>query len=104
MWLADLTYVRTAEGWLCLAVVLDLFSRRAIGWAMADHLGHELALAALDMAIARERPEPGLVHHSDRGVQLGFNWSSQHLSALIAAPHQELRRAFSNRASCAASR
>ena len=69
VWLADLTYIRTAEGWLYLAVVLDLFSRRAIGWAMADHLGHELALAALDMAIARERPEPGLVHHSDRGVQ-----------------------------------
>jgi transposase InsO family protein len=71
-WLADLTYIRTAEGWLYLAVVLDLFSRRAIGWAMADHLGHELALAALDMAIARERLEPGLVHHSDRGVQLGL--------------------------------
>jgi transposase InsO family protein len=69
VWLADLTHIRTAEGWLYLAVVLDLFSRRAIGWAMADHLGHELALAALDMAIARERPEPGLVHHSDRGVQ-----------------------------------
>jgi transposase InsO family protein len=69
VWLADLTYIRTAEGWLYLAVVLDLSSRRAIGWAMADHLGHELALAALDMAIARERPEPGLVHHSDRGVQ-----------------------------------
>jgi putative transposase len=68
-WLADLTYIRTAEGWLYLAVVLDLFSRRAVGWAMADHLGHELALAALDMAIARERPAPGLVHHSDRGVQ-----------------------------------
>ena len=69
VWLADLTCIRTAEGWLYLAVVLDLFSRRAIGWAMADHPGHELALAALDMAIARERPEPGLVHHSDRGVQ-----------------------------------
>ena len=50
-------------------MVLDLYTRRVVGWAMADHLGHELALAALDMAIARERPEPGLVHHSDRGVQ-----------------------------------
>ena len=69
VWLADLTCIWTAEGWLCLAVVLDLFSRRVVGWAMADHLGHELALAALDMAIARERPEPGLLHHSDRGVQ-----------------------------------
>jgi transposase InsO family protein len=69
VWLADLTYIRTAEGWLYLAVVLDLFSRRVVGWAMAAHLGHELALAALDMAIARERPAPGLLHHSDRGVQ-----------------------------------
>jgi putative transposase len=69
VWLADLTYIRTAEGWLYLAVVLDLFSRRVVGWAMADHLGHELALAALDMAIAHQRPAPGLIHHSDRGVQ-----------------------------------
>ena len=49
--------------------MLDLFSRRVVGWAMADHLGHDLALAALDMAIARQRPARGLVHHSDRGVQ-----------------------------------
>jgi putative transposase len=69
VWLADLTYIRTAEGWLYLAVVLDLFTRRVVGWAMAEHLGHELALAALDMAIARERPTPGLMHHSDRGAQ-----------------------------------
>jgi transposase InsO family protein len=69
IWLADLTYVWTDEGWLYLAVVLDLFTRRVVGWAMADHLGHELALAALNMAIARCRPAPGLVHHSDRGVQ-----------------------------------
>src|SRR3954468_8214204 len=53
VWLSDLTYIWTAEGWLYLAAVLDLFSRRVVGWAMADHLGHELALAALDMAIAR---------------------------------------------------
>jgi putative transposase len=69
VWLADLTYIWTAQGWLYLAVALDLFSRQVVGWAMADHLGHELALAALDMAIARRRPAPGLVHHSDRGVQ-----------------------------------
>ena len=79
VWLADLTYIWTAEGWLYLAVVLDLFSRRVVGWAMADHLGHELALAALDMAIARRRPAPGLVRHSDRGVQGGFSWLSQRL-------------------------
>jgi transposase InsO family protein len=69
VWLADLTYLWTAEGWLYLAVVLDLYTRRVVGWAMADHLGHELALAALDMAIARQRPAPGLLHHADRGVQ-----------------------------------
>lgn len=69
VWLADLTYIWTAEGWLYLATVLDLCTRRVVGWAMADHLGHELALAALDMAIARQRPAPGLVHHADRGVQ-----------------------------------
>jgi transposase InsO family protein len=69
VWLADLTYIPTREGWLYLAVVLDLFSRQVVGWAMAEHLGHELALAALDMAIARQRPAPGLTHHSDRGVQ-----------------------------------
>ncbi len=104
VWLADLTYIWTAEGWLYLAVVLDLFSRRVVGWAMTDHLGHELALAALDMAIAHEKPAPGLVHHSDRGVQPGLNSSSQHLFAPIAPPHQELRLVSSSRASCAVSR
>jgi transposase InsO family protein len=69
VWLADLTYIWTAEGWLHLAAVLDLCTRRVVGWAMADHLGHELALAALDMAIALQRPLPGLIHHADRGVQ-----------------------------------
>jgi putative transposase len=69
VWLADLTYIWTAQGWLYLAVVLDLYTRRVVGWAMADHLRHELALAALDMAIVRQRPAPGLVHHADRGVQ-----------------------------------
>jgi transposase InsO family protein len=69
VWLADLTYIWTAEGWLYLAAVLDLCTRRIVGWAMADHLGHELALAALNMAIARQRPLPGLIHHADRGVQ-----------------------------------
>jgi putative transposase len=69
VWLADITYIWTAKGWLYLATVLDLFSRQVVGWSMADHLGHNLALAALDMAIARWRPAPGLIQHSDRGVQ-----------------------------------
>ncbi|BAI74680.1 transposase (plasmid) [Azospirillum sp. B510] len=57
------------EGWLYLAVVLDLFSRKAVGWAMRDHLRTELPLAALTMAIQRQRPAPGLPHHCDRGFQ-----------------------------------
>jgi transposase InsO family protein len=69
VWLADLSYIPAREGWFLLAAVLDLYTRRIVGWAMADHLGHELALAALDMAIARQRPAPGLLHHADRGVQ-----------------------------------
>jgi len=70
LWVADITYVRLAEGFAYLAVMLDAFSRRAIGWAMADHLRAELALEALDMALAGRAITPGLlVHHSDRGVQ-----------------------------------
>lgn len=69
VWLTDITYVPTDEGWLYVAVVLDLFSRKAIGWAMRDHLRTELPLAALTMALQRQRPAPGLLHHSDRGCQ-----------------------------------
>lgn len=69
VWLADITYVDTDQGWLYLATVMDLYSRRIVGWAMADHLRAELPLAALRMAIAAKRPGPGLIHHSDRGVQ-----------------------------------
>src|SRR4030095_7209093 len=61
VWLAAPTCIWTAEGWLYLAVVLDLFSRRVVGWAMAEHLGHELALAALDIALARRAAAPGLI-------------------------------------------
>jgi putative transposase len=68
-WLADITYVPTAEGWLYLAVVLDLFTRKIVGWSMRDHLRAELAIAALSMATQRQRPAPGLIHHSDRGSQ-----------------------------------
>jgi putative transposase len=64
-WTADITYVPTEEGWLYLAVVLDLFSRRIVGWAMADHMRTELVTDALAMAVAARRPRPGLIHHSD---------------------------------------
>ncbi len=69
LWVADITYVPTAEGFLYLAVVLDAFSRRVVGWAMRRHLETELVTSALDMAIGRGDPAPGLVHHSDRGTQ-----------------------------------
>jgi putative transposase len=69
VWLADITYIETDEGWLYLAAVMDLFSRKIVGWAMRDHLRTELASTALAMAIKRQRPAQGLVHHSDRGVQ-----------------------------------
>ncbi len=68
-WLADITYIVTAEGWLYLAALLDLYSRKIVGWAMRDHMRTELPLAALTMAIQRQRPQPGLIHHSDRGSQ-----------------------------------
>ena len=70
LWVADITYVRLAEAFVYLAVVLDAFSRKAVGWAMADHLRASLALDALEMALAsREVIRGGLVHHSDRGTQ-----------------------------------
>jgi putative transposase len=64
-----LTYVRTWEGWLYLAVILDAFSRRVVGWALADHLRTELATDALQMALLSRRPATGLIHHPDRGGQ-----------------------------------
>lgn len=69
LWVADLTYIRLRMGFVYLAVILDAFSRRAIGWALATTLEGELTVAALHMAIARRRPQPGLIHHSDGGVQ-----------------------------------
>lgn len=69
VWLADITYIPTGEGWLYLAVILDLFTRKVVGWAMRDHVRAELTIAALTMAIQRRRPAPGLIHHSDRGSQ-----------------------------------
>jgi putative transposase len=68
-WAADITYIPTDEGWLYLAGVIDLCSRKIVGWSMADHMRSELVEDALEMAIARRRPGEGLLHHSDRGVQ-----------------------------------
>lgn len=69
VWVADITYVRLAEAFVYLAVVVDAFSRKVVGWALDDHLEARLALEALDRAITARDPPPGLIHHSDRGVQ-----------------------------------
>jgi putative transposase len=68
-WVADITYVPTREGWLYLAAVMDIWSRRIVGWSMADHMETELVSNALQMALQRRQPPQGLLHHSDRGVQ-----------------------------------
>ena len=69
LWCADITYIRTWEGWLYLASVMDCYSRRIVGWAIADHMRKELVIEALQMAVARRRPEPGAVHPADHGSQ-----------------------------------
>jgi len=69
LWIGDITYVPTGEGWRYLAVLIDVYSRRVVGWAMADHLRAELAVDALTMALQRRRPTHGLVPHTDRGCQ-----------------------------------
>ena len=77
LWVADITYLRTWEGWLYLAAVQDAFSRAIVGWAIESHMRAELVVDALQMAVGRRRPEAGLVHHSDQGSQLPLNRSSQ---------------------------
>ena len=69
LWLTDITYVSTTEGWLYLAAVIDLYSRRIVGWAMSDSLQRQWVIDALQMAITARQPLPGLLHHSDRGSQ-----------------------------------
>jgi putative transposase len=69
LWVADIKYIPTAAGWLYLAAVLDCFSRRVVGWSMRDDLRAELVVDALEMAVTRRRPQPGLIHHSDQGKQ-----------------------------------
>jgi putative transposase len=102
---ADISYVWTREGWLCLAAVIDLFARRVVGWAVADRLHRGLALAALRKALALRRPKAGLTHHSDRGSQGGFKGSSQHdVCWPTGASRQTPLRVFSKQASFGAGR
>jgi len=75
-WVADISYIWTAQGWLYLAAIVDLYARRVVGWSTSDRLHRDLALRALNMACVRRRPPPGLIHHSDRGSQYA-SWEYQ---------------------------
>ena len=78
-WVSDITYIDTAEGWLYLASILDLYSRRVVGWAMADKMDVSLVESAWQMAITSRRPSTGLLHHSDRGSQYTSDTYQNHL-------------------------
>jgi putative transposase len=87
LWVADITYIRLLEQFAYLAVILDAFSRRVIGWAMADHLHASLAIEALKMAIEQRKPAPGsLIHHSDRGTQYACSEYTEILAAHDITP------------------
>ena len=92
VWSADLTYVWTDEGWLYLAVVLDLFNREVVGWAIKSRMSSDIVIDALTMAWFRRRPERGLIHHSDRGSQ----YASQAYQAKLA--HYGMRCSMSRKA------
>ena len=93
-WCVDITYVQTGEGWLYVAGVLDLFSRKIVGWAMADHMTVSLVSAALNMALIHRRPAGSVLHHSDRGVQ----YASREYRALLSRNH--LEASMSRKATC----
>ncbi len=93
-WVADITYIPTAEGWLYLAVVEDLFARRAVGWSMAEHLESRLVVDALALAVERRLPAEGLLAHSDRGSQ----YASEHYQRLLAK--HGITCSMSRRADC----
>jgi putative transposase len=94
VWVADITYIRTFEGWLYLAVVMDLYSRKIVGWSMSKTMTADLALSALKMAIRRRKPPKGLMHHSDRGVQY-----ASHPYQKVLKAHQMVR-SMSRKGNC----
>jgi putative transposase len=93
-WAADITYIPTAEGWLYLAAVIDLYSRKIVGWATADHLLAELPMTALRMALRERNPPQELLHHSDRGVQ----YACDHYQQLLAK--HGLKASMSRKGNC----
>jgi len=102
-WVADFTHIWTAEGWLYVAAVIDLFSRRVVGWSMSDAMTAQLVTDALVMAIWRRGKPDALLHHSDQGSQGGFNRSSQHPEyERLRAIGRGLRRVSSSPAFCVA--
>ncbi|HEY5938909.1 MAG TPA: IS3 family transposase [Kofleriaceae bacterium] len=103
VWASDITYVYTRRGWAYLAAILDLGSRKVVGWRVEPTMEESLVLGALRLALEQRDPPPGLIHHSDRGSQLGFKWSSQRAYVSLSLVVLEgPRRESSNRASFAA--
>jgi putative transposase len=97
LWLADITYVPTWEGWLFLSIVMDVCTRRIVGWSMRDDLHADLVVDALGMAVTRRQPANGVIHHSDRGSQPELNRSWQHLVVdLIVNTHSAFPPVFSS--------
>ena len=82
VWTTDITYIWTLEGWLYLAVVIDLVSRQVVGWAIADHMPASLCVSALQMVFWRRKPKPGLLHYSDRGSQYASHDYRKHLAIM----------------------
>lgn len=93
-WVADITYIRTRSGWLYLAVVLDLFSRKIVGWSMAPNMPAELVCSAMQLAIAQRQPPPGLIAHSDRGSQ----YASATYRELLA--RNDMQQSMSRKGNC----
>lgn len=93
-WVTDITYIPTDQGWLYLAAIMDLYSRRIVGWAMQDNLSTSIVLRALDMAISQRQPSPGLLHHSDRGSQ----YASRAYQRVLA--HAAITCSMSRRGNC----
>ena len=94
IWTSDITYIRTSEGWLYLAVVLDVYTRRIVGWSISERITSEIVTAALGMAIRHQNPPEGLIFHSDRGSQ----YSSKTVRDLLAA--QGFKQSMSSTGNC----